>query len=67
MGTLGNTVQSTNMKKDSFALADTFTGGAKVEGAPGRGLNMIEERLGCYIPVATRTRRVGTGGHSTGG
>ena len=28
---------------------------------------MIEERLGCYVPVGTRTRRVGTGGHSTGG
>ena len=28
---------------------------------------MIEERLGCYVLVGTRTRRVGTGGHSTGG
>ena len=27
---------------------------------------MIEERLGGYVPVGTRTRRVGTGGHSTG-
>ncbi len=60
-------MKSTNLKKDSFALADTFTGGAKVEGAPGRGPSMFEERLGCYILVATRTRRGGTGGHSTGG
>jgi hypothetical protein len=28
---------------------------------------MVEKRLGCYVPVCTRTRRVGTGGHSTGG
>jgi hypothetical protein len=28
---------------------------------------MIEERLRCYVPVGTRTRRVGAGGHSTGG
>lgn len=28
---------------------------------------MIEERLGRYVPVGTRTRRVGTSGHSTGG
>jgi hypothetical protein len=28
---------------------------------------MIEERLSYYVPVGTRTRRVGTGGHSTGG
>jgi len=28
---------------------------------------MIEERLGCYVLVGTRTLRVGAGGHSTGG
>ena len=28
---------------------------------------MIEKRLGYYVPVCTRTRRVRTGGHSTGG
>lgn len=55
------------MMKDSFALAYTFTGGTKVERGPRRGLNMIDERLGCYIPVGTRTRRVGTSGHNTRG
>jgi len=64
---LGNAEQDTNMKKDRFALAYTFTGGTKVEGGPRSGLDMIDERLGCYIPVGTRTGRMGTGRHSTGG
>jgi hypothetical protein len=46
MGTLKNAEQGTDMSKDSFALADTFTGPTKVEGAPRGGLDMIEERFG---------------------
>jgi hypothetical protein len=45
-GILETEKQGTNMNKDSFALADTFTGRAKVEGAPRGRLDMIEERLG---------------------
>jgi hypothetical protein len=62
---LENAEQGTDMMKDSFALAYTFTGGTKVEGCPRRGLDMVEEGLRCYVPVGTRTGRVGTGGHST--
>ena len=64
--TLKNAEYNTNMNQDSFALADTFTGRTEVERAPRGGLDMIEEHIGCYLPVGTRARRVGTGGHGTG-
>jgi hypothetical protein len=34
------------LNKDDFALANTFTGQAKVEGAPRGGLDMSEEHIG---------------------
>jgi len=34
------------MYEHGFALADAFTGRTKVEGGPGGGLNMADERLG---------------------
>ena len=64
-GTLKNAEHGTNMNKDGFAFANTFTGCTEVEGAPRGRLDMVEEHIGCYLPVGTRARRVGTGGHST--
>lgn len=65
-GILENAEKDTNIDKDSFALADTFTGCTNIEGGPRSGLDMIEERLGRHILVGTRAGRVGTGGHSAG-
>ena len=63
---LENAERDTNIDKDSFALADTFTGCTNIEGGPRSGLDMIEERLGRHILVGTRAGRVRTGGHSSG-
>jgi hypothetical protein len=54
------------MYEHGLAFADTFTGRTKVEASPGGGLDMVDERVGRHVLVATRAQRVGTDGHSTG-
>ena len=62
---LGTQGEGTDSDEDRLALADAFTGRAQVEVGPRGSLNMIEERLGRHILVATRAYSVGTSGHST--